>query len=91
MANLKKTAERNRRWSFAAVEGSFTHLGAHQQHKPVQREKPDDTSTSLATNTSTTAGEMALEKKIVVRVRRQSFPSLSNQAWKDALAYQGLL
>jgi len=57
----------------------------------VQREKPDDATTSLPTNTSATAGEINLEKKIVVRVRRQSFPSLGNQAWKDSLAYQELL
>jgi len=82
MKKIKQAREYNRRLSFSAIEGAYI--------PPGQNGEANNFSSSphAAADSSTTP---YFQRKVAVRVRRQSFPSLDNKAWKDSLSYQGLL
>lgn len=86
LEKIKRRVDRNRRWSCSALEGLVcTQL-------QLQGSSGDAGNSSMMSAVARSWGSSAEDgQKAALRLRRQSFPSLENEVWRDAHTYEAVL
>lgn len=83
MAKIKRRVRRGRNWSFSALEGQVQPLSS------VELQPFGELGGVLSPRDETVSH--CISRQVVRKVRRQSFPSLDNETWRDAKTFFAVL